>query len=68
MKIYFNNNCGFITKRRRTKPAVVYVRFSENRNPESFHQNNIMQVFLPYRADVQLKPPDCETSEAFDKK
>lgn len=60
-----NNGCGFITKRTRTKPAVVrYVRFSEDKNPEQFYQS-IMQLVLPYHLDIQLKPSNCETFEQF---
>ncbi|XP_016118254.1 uncharacterized protein [Sinocyclocheilus grahami] len=60
-----NNGCGFITKRTRTKPAVArYVRFSEEKNSEFFYQS-IMQLFLPYRVDMQLKPLNCETFEQF---
>ncbi|XP_042269742.1 uncharacterized protein LOC121898666 isoform X1 [Thunnus maccoyii] len=63
--IKLKNDCGFITKRTRTDPAVVrYARFSETKNPELFYQS-IMQLFLPYRADVQLKPPNCETFAQF---
>lgn len=52
-------------KRTRTQPAVVhYVRFSETKNPELFYQS-IMQLFLPYRLDVQLKPQNIETFEQF---
>lgn len=59
------NGCGFITKRTRTQPAVVrYVRFSEEKNPEAFFQS-ILQLFLPYRVDLQLKPPNCNTFEQF---
>lgn len=36
--LQLNNGCGFITKRTRTKPAVVrYARFSEETNPEKFY-------------------------------
>ncbi|XP_042601481.1 uncharacterized protein LOC122140744 [Cyprinus carpio] len=63
--LQLNNGCGFITKRTRTKPAVVrYVRFSEEKNPEQFYQS-ILQLFLPYHVDMQLKPPNCETFEQF---
>ncbi len=63
--LQLNNGCGFITKRTRTKPAVIrYVRFSEETNPEFFYQS-IMQLFLPYRVDMQLKPCICETFEQF---
>ncbi|XP_073681626.1 uncharacterized protein [Garra rufa] len=63
--VKLNNGCGFITKRTRTQPAVVrYVRFSEETNPESFYQC-IMQLFLPYHLDMELKPPNFETFEQF---
>lgn len=60
-----NNGCGFITKRTRTQPAVIrYPRFSKETKPESFYQS-IMQLFLPYRVDLNLKPPNFETFEQF---
>ncbi|KAA0701445.1 ATP-dependent DNA helicase PIF1 [Triplophysa tibetana] len=60
-----NNGCGFITKRTRTQPAVIrYARFSKETKPESFYQS-IMQLFLPYRVDLNLKPPNFETYEQF---
>ncbi|XP_077378697.1 uncharacterized protein LOC144019426 isoform X12 [Festucalex cinctus] len=64
-RIKLNNDYGFITKRTRTKPAVVrYMRFSETKNPESFYQS-MLQLFLPYRVEAQLKPPNCELFEQF---
>ncbi|XP_057683515.1 uncharacterized protein LOC130910330 [Corythoichthys intestinalis] len=65
IQIRLKNDCGFVTKRIRTQPAVVrYMRFSKTKNPELFYRS-IMQLFLPYRADAQLKPPKCETFEQF---
>ncbi|XP_078794676.1 uncharacterized protein LOC144988280 isoform X2 [Oryzias latipes] len=56
--IELQNNCGVVVKRTRTKPAVVrYARFSEHKNPERFHLS-ILQLFLPYRTDDDLKPQD----------
>ncbi|XP_078790066.1 uncharacterized protein LOC105353590 isoform X2 [Oryzias latipes] len=56
--IELQNNCGLVVKRTRTKPAVVrYARFSEHKNPERFHLS-ILQLFLPYRTDDDLKPQD----------
>ncbi len=61
--IKLKNNCGFVTKRIGTQRAVVcYVWFSETKNPELFHQS-ILQLFLPYRNDEQLKPRNFETFE-----
>ncbi|XP_057716041.1 uncharacterized protein LOC130931338 [Corythoichthys intestinalis] len=65
IQIRLKNDGGFVTKRNRTQPAVVrYMRVSETKNPEIFYRS-IMQLFLPYRADVELKPSKCETFEQF---
>ena len=49
-RIALSNDCGFILRRTQTQPAVVrYVRFSETKSPELFHQS-ILQLFLPYRS------------------
>ena len=64
-RIALSNDCGFILKRTRSEPAVVrYVRFSETKTPELFHQS-ILQLFLPYRIDVQLRPKPFVTFEDF---
>ncbi|XP_073323364.1 uncharacterized protein [Pagrus major] len=64
-RVKLNNNCGFVVKRTRSQPGVVrYVRFSETKNPELFHLS-ILQLFLPYCKDGQLKPPGFETFEQF---
>ena len=63
--IALRNNCGFIVKRSRTEPAVVrYARFSQTKTPELYYQS-VLQLFLPYRVDDQLKPPGWETFEQF---
>uniref|UniRef100_A0A671UFX1 ATP-dependent DNA helicase n=1 Tax=Sparus aurata TaxID=8175 RepID=A0A671UFX1_SPAAU len=64
-KVKLNNDCGFVMKRTRTQPAVVrYVRFSETKSPELFYQS-LLQLFLPYHKDAQLKPTGFETFEQF---
>lgn len=40
------------------------MRFSEETNPEPFYQS-IMQLFLPYRSDMELKPQNFETFEQY---
>lgn len=40
------------------------MRFSETKIPELFYQS-ILQLFLPYRKDVQLKPAGFETYQQF---
>uniref|UniRef100_A0AAX7UK93 ATP-dependent DNA helicase n=1 Tax=Astatotilapia calliptera TaxID=8154 RepID=A0AAX7UK93_ASTCA len=63
--IQLNNRCGFVTKRTRSQPAVVrYARFSETKNAELFY-HSIMQLFLPYRVDQELKPSNYTTFEQF---
>ncbi|CAG2232842.1 unnamed protein product [Mytilus edulis] len=56
---------GHIRKRTRTSPAVIkYPRFSQETSPEKYFQS-ILQLFLPYRHDEQLKPPLFNTYENF---
>ncbi|XP_035506699.2 uncharacterized protein LOC118320024 [Scophthalmus maximus] len=63
--IKLGNGCGFVTKRTRTQPAVVrYARFSEDKYPEAFCKS-ILQLFLPYRVDEQLRPPSFEKFQQF---
>ena len=63
--IKLKNDLGFVLKRTRSKPAVVrYARFSVTKNPELFHQTSL-QLFFPYRVDVQLKPANFESFEQF---
>ncbi|XP_031735608.1 uncharacterized protein LOC116401390 isoform X1 [Anarrhichthys ocellatus] len=64
-RIKLNNDLGFVLKRTRSQPAVMrYVHFSETKNPELFYQS-ILQLFMLYRKDVQLKPPGFETYQQF---
>lgn len=59
------NNLGWIRKRTMTKPAVIrYPRFSIETAKEKYYQS-ILQLFLPYREDWQLKPAKFETYEDF---
>lgn len=63
--IQLNNNSGFIIKRTRTQPAVVrYARFSVTKCPEKYSQS-MLQLFMPYRDDTELKPPTTLTYEDF---
>ncbi|XP_071172145.1 uncharacterized protein [Mytilus edulis] len=60
-----DGNLGHIRKRTRTSPAVIkYPRFSQETSPEKYFQS-ILQLFLPYRHDEQLKPPLFNTYENF---
>ncbi|XP_073688497.1 uncharacterized protein [Garra rufa] len=64
-KIKLENNFGFITKRTRTQPAVVrFARFSITKNSEKFYLS-VLQLFLPYRVDNQLKPDRYSNYEQF---
>ncbi|XP_069106088.1 uncharacterized protein [Argopecten irradians] len=59
------NDLGFIMKRTRTDAAVVrYPRFSMTRAPEKYYQS-MLQLFLPYRIDIQLKPNEFKSYEEF---
>ena len=64
-KIKLQNNLGFIVKRTRTQPAIVrFARFSVTKSPEKFYQS-LLQLFLPYRTDSQLKPEGYNHYEHF---
>ncbi|XP_073723480.1 LOW QUALITY PROTEIN: uncharacterized protein [Misgurnus anguillicaudatus] len=63
--IKLNNNCGYMIRRSRTKPAVVrYPRFSPTKDPEKYH-HSLLQLFLPHYEDWQLKPDNFNTYEDF---
>ncbi|XP_074661914.1 uncharacterized protein LOC141914585 [Tubulanus polymorphus] len=63
--IALKNDTGYIRERTNTAPAVVrYARFSQTKQPEKHFQTSL-QLFLPYRQDIQLKPPGFETYENF---
>lgn len=60
-----DNNLGYIRRRTKTKPAVIrYPRFSVETATEKYYQS-ILQLFLPYRKELQLKPRKFETYEIF---
>ncbi|XP_063436532.1 uncharacterized protein LOC134717961 [Mytilus trossulus] len=60
-----DGSLGYIRKRTRTSPAVIkYPRFSQENSPEKYYQS-ILQLYLPYRYDEQLKPPQFQTYENF---
>nr|XP_057908359.1 uncharacterized protein LOC131104820 [Doryrhamphus excisus] len=64
-KIELKNNYGHVTKRTRTKPAVVRsASFSQTKNPELYYRS-LLQLYLPYRVDLQLRPANCPTFEEF---
>jgi len=59
------NGLGFIQKRTRTDVAVIrYPNISATLSPESYY-HSILQLFLPYKRDIQLKPSKLETYEEF---
>ena len=59
------NRIVFILRTTLTESAVIrYVRFSETKSPELFHQS-ILQLFMPYRITVQLRPEGFVTFEDF---
>ncbi|XP_062609593.1 uncharacterized protein LOC134271404 [Saccostrea cucullata] len=59
------NGKGFVQRRTRTQPAVVrYPRFSVEKMSEKYNQS-LLQLFLPYWTEAQLKPPGFELYEDF---
>ncbi|XP_034322352.2 uncharacterized protein [Magallana gigas] len=59
------NGKGYIQKRTRGKPAVIrYPRFNAENAPEKYFQS-ILQLFLPYISQSQLKPPGFDHYESF---
>ncbi|XP_071476043.1 uncharacterized protein [Diadema antillarum] len=56
---------GYVQKRSRTNDAVVrYPRFSPTVTPEKYYQS-ILQLYLPFRTDKQLKPDQFLTYQEF---
>ncbi|XP_048256969.1 uncharacterized protein LOC125382713 [Haliotis rufescens] len=63
--VTLQNGLGHVKKRTRTDAAVIrYARFSRTKNPEK-HYHSILQLFLPYTFDAQLKPPAFNSYEEF---
>ncbi|XP_063411592.1 uncharacterized protein LOC134694510 [Mytilus trossulus] len=59
---------GYIRKLTRTSPGIIrYPRFSVDKVPEKYYQS-ILQLFLPFRSDDQLKPSMFEHYEEFYKR
>lgn len=59
------NGKGYIQKRTRGKPAVIrYPRFNAERDSEKYFQS-ILQLFLPYFTQSQLKPQGLTCSSHF---
>ncbi|XP_062600922.1 uncharacterized protein LOC134262538 [Saccostrea cucullata] len=59
------NGNGYIQKRTRAKPAVVrYQRFNPENASEKYFQS-ILQLFLAYRTQDQLKPPGFDLYQTF---
>lgn len=59
------NSKGFVQKRTRTKEAVVrYPRFNTEKTSEKYYQSRL-QLFLPYRNQMQLKPEGFEMYKSF---
>ena len=64
-KVELKNKLGFIQKRSRSDNAVIrYPRFNRDVAPEKYYLS-ILQLFLPFCTDEQLKPPQFLTYEEF---
>lgn len=59
------NGKGYVQRRTRTQHAVVrYPRFNKEKMSEKYYQS-LLQLFLPYWKDNQLKPPGFDLYENF---
>lgn len=59
------NNKGFVQKRCKTDPAVIrYPIFNTEKNCEK-HYQSLLQLYLPYRQVVHLKPPGFDMYQTF---
>lgn len=59
------NGKGYVQRRTRTQPAVVrYPRYNKEKMPEKYYQS-LLQLFLPYWVETQLKPPGFDLYEDF---
>ena len=64
-KVQLKNKLGYIVKRSKSGNAVVrYPRFKRDVAPEKYYLS-VLQLFLPFRTDPQLKPPQFLTYEEF---
>ena len=64
-QIQLKSGLGFILRRTRTQFAVVrYMRFNLEKQEEG-HFLSLLQLFLPYRTDLDLKPEGFELFKQF---
>nr|XP_061838349.1 uncharacterized protein LOC133620798 isoform X2 [Nerophis lumbriciformis] len=64
-KIELQGGLGFVLRRTRTQFAVVrYMRFKLDKQEEA-HFQSLLQLFLPYRTDLELKPEGFEFYKQF---
>ncbi|XP_029954136.1 uncharacterized protein LOC115393324 isoform X3 [Salarias fasciatus] len=64
-RIQLKNELGFILRRTRSQFAVVrYMRFNLDKQREAYFQG-VLQLFLPYRSDSELKPEGFQLFEQF---
>ncbi len=65
LTIKLKNGLGFILRRTRSQFAVVrYMRLKLDKQEEA-HFQSLLQLFLPYRTDSDLKPEGFELFEQF---
>ncbi|XP_046348179.2 uncharacterized protein LOC124128768 [Haliotis rufescens] len=63
--VTLQNGLGHVKKRTRTDAAVIrYARFSRTKDPEKYY-HSMLQLFLPYTFDTQLKPDAFNSYEDF---
>ncbi|XP_046381067.2 uncharacterized protein LOC124152241 [Haliotis rufescens] len=63
--VTLQNGLGHVKKRTRTDAAIIrYARFSRTKDPEKYY-HSMLQLFLPYTFDTQLKPAAFNSYEEF---
>ncbi|XP_071104737.1 uncharacterized protein [Haliotis cracherodii] len=63
--VTLQNGLGHVKKRTRTDSAIIrYARFSRTKDPEKYY-HSMLQLFLPYTFDTQLKPAAFNSYEEF---
>ncbi|KAM9770918.1 uncharacterized protein ACBT44_004668 [Syngnathus typhle] len=58
------NDMGFVQKRTEKHAVIKYCKYSEQKNPEEYYCS-LLKLYLPHRADCQLKSERCPSYQLF---
>ncbi|KAM9811547.1 uncharacterized protein ACBT44_011070 isoform 1-T3 [Syngnathus typhle] len=58
------NDMGFVQKRTEKHAVIKYCKYSEQKNPEEYYCC-LLKLYLPHRADCQLKSERCPSYQLF---